>query len=99
MKYYKAKSKIHGTGVFVKRNIRKNEPIGVGIEFILNCIPNVTEHFGVWINHSYTPNTRLKYFNDEWWIFSNKNIRPGTELTVDYRKTPWYIEGPMPHYR
>ena len=99
MNYYKAKSKIHGTGIFAKKNISKNEPIDVAIEFVLYCIPNVTGHFGAWINHSYSPNTRLKYHDDAWWIFSDKNIRVGEELTVDYRKTPWYIEGPLPHYQ
>lgn len=97
IKYHISPSKIHGKGVHALRNISKNEYIDVGIDFYYG-IPFVTEHFGSWINHSYRPNAHLKYKNNKWYVTASKNIPKTQEISVDYRDTPWYIQGPLPHY-
>lgn len=98
-KFYLAPSKIHGKGTFAKTNLKDQEPIDVGIEFLLGWFPDVTSHFGSWINHSYQPNTYLCYRNNAWYVMAKRGIRKDEELTIDYRRTPWYIEGPKSYYR
>jgi len=94
------KSKIHGKGVFSNRKLFKNEVVGVGIKFFLYFYPIVTKNLGEWINHSSKPNTYLDYDKDEnlWNIVMSKTVPKGTELAVDYTKTPIYIMGPEEHY-
>jgi SET domain-containing protein len=50
---------------------------------------------GIWINHSYNPNTVLKWRNNAWHIVANKKINPGEEITNNYSNAPWYIDGPL----
>lgn len=92
-------SDIEGVGVFTTRYFEKYEPIDVGIEFHFDLIPSVT-YFGGKINHSYTPNTILRYDkkNRTWNIYARYNLKPGTEITLDYRDTPSYIKKPDPSW-
>jgi SET domain-containing protein len=98
MKYTFRKSNIHGIGAFAKVNLDKNEPIDIGIDFILYFIPYVTE-FGSKINHNYTPNCRLEYIDGKWYVVAKDKIQRGTEITLNYSDTPWFILGPEPHYK
>lgn len=93
-------SKIQGEGVFATRWLTPGELIGVAIVETLGFIPSVTA-FGSKINHSYSPNTVLRYdySTNTHNLYTITNIAPGTELTADYRHTPFYIMGPEPHYR
>lgn len=95
-----AKSNIEGHGVFATRWLPPGELIGVAIVDTLGFIPSVT-FFGSKVNHSYKPNTVLRYDYETKThnLYATKNIAPGTELTADYRHTPMYIMGPEPHYR
>ena len=86
-------SLIHGQGVIANRNIRKGDNIGNGIEFKY-FIPYVTENLGVWINHSFNPNSTLVWNNRAWIIVVTRNIFKGEEITLNYENTPWYIEDP-----
>lgn len=99
-KTYLKKSDIHGMGIFAKHNINKNSRIGVAINYYLGIIPHITPEFGTMINHSYTPNSRLKYNDNKqvYQLVANVNIPKDAEITLDYRKTPWYIMGPETHY-
>lgn len=98
--YYIDKSSIHGNGIFVNKDLNKNKPIDVGIDFgILGMIPYVTPSFGSLINHSYQPNTYLKWKNKKWYVVASRNIKKGEEITLDYNNTPWYIKGPEPNYK
>jgi SET domain len=90
------KSKIHGKGIYLTKSFKKNEQIGVGIDYYLGFLPYVTSEFGSWINHSFKPNTRLEYSDKDkvYYIISNEYLPSNTELTLDYKKTPFYIQGP-----
>jgi len=98
-KYFVQPSKIHGSGTFANKTLHKNEDIDVGIDFYFYVIPYVTPEFGSLINHSFNPNCHLKYKDDKWFVTASKNIPKGHEILLDYRKTPWYILGPEPHYK
>jgi len=91
-------SPIHGTGVLVNRQVNAGSLIGVGIGYRLGVIPSITSDFGVWINHSYKPTASLLFLNNNYWIVANRNLYANEEVTVDYRKTPWYVRGPESHY-
>jgi SET domain-containing protein len=89
------KSKIHGNGVFTKEKIEPKEfifttEIGQGLKFLR------------YLNHSCNPNCELKepfksgsglthpcsdMYHDE--LYAIRTIRPGWEITIDYRKTRW----------
>ena len=90
------KSKIQGKGMFTNVGFNKNERIGVGIGFNFFILPYVTSDFGSWINHSYKPNARLVYSTSDavYHVVANKYLPKNTEITLDYRDTPWYIYGP-----
>jgi SET domain-containing protein len=100
-KYYRSNSNIHGQGVFAMLDLTPDEPIDVGIDHCFWIIPYVTDDFGSYINHSWTPNTYLEYDKDEhkYWIKAIGNISANEELTLDYQKTPWFILGPGKHYK
>ena len=96
------KSNIHGNGVFSNKYIPKNKYIDIGIEMKFSgYLPVITKGFGDMLNHSYNPNCRLFYRKKDshYWIIANKNIGANTELTVDYRFTPWFIDGPKHFYK
>ena len=97
---YIAPSSIHGKGVFARRNLRSNQIIGTGIRFIYGFIPKICDGLGTTINHSYQPNCYLSYEPrySVYHIRSHRTIFCHEELTLDYRKTPWYIKGPEPHF-
>lgn len=93
------KSKIHGKGVFTNKTFKKGETIGVGITFDWFLFPNVTEDFGIYINHSYKPNSKLKWDNNQWLVVASKKLPKNSEITLNYTKTPFYIKGPEPHFK
>ena len=33
-----------------------------------------------------------------WYVKTLNSLKAGEEITVNYNDTPWYIEGPKPHY-
>lgn len=92
-------SKIHGQGVIASRSLAPGSLVGVGIGYRMGLFPSVTSDFGAWINHSYHPSACLMFLNGLHWVVANKAIEPGEEITVDYRRTPWYIKGPESHYK
>lgn len=97
--YYIGKSTIHGKGIFAATDLAAESDVGLGIIFQYGFIPHVTAEPGSMINHSYEPNTDLLYKDDGWHIYTTKAVKKDTELTLDYNYTPWYIQGPLPHYK
>lgn len=98
---YLAKSTIQGQGLFTQLSLQPDQPIGVGIQFYLNLVPIITSDFGTMINHSWTPNTYLRYnwTRDCYEIIAKVAIPANAELTLDYRETPWFIVKPDPNWR
>lgn len=92
-------SRIHGIGVFAERDYHKGEFVDIGITFIASIMPSVT-YFGSKINHSRRPNLVLEKSPDgsTWDLYATDYITAGTEFTVDYNNTPWYIMKPDPNW-
>ncbi len=87
------KSPIEGWGIIAQTNFAPKQIIGVGIYYIIRLFPIITHDLGSWINHSDTPNCRIIYSDkdDIYEVVAIKNIPTNTEITIDYKDTPWYI--------
>jgi len=94
-------SSIHGEGIIATQNIKSKDKIGLALYLKFNFIPIITKDLGKKINHSYKPNAYLKKTKNknEWYLFANQNIKKNEEITINYKDTPWFIDGPMPWYR
>lgn len=97
--YYIGNSNIHGKGIFLSKKIKKDTPIDIGIGFQFFLLPYVTEMFGSLINHSYRANCYLKYTGGAYYVVSKVDIDRDSEITLDYRNTPWYISKPDPKWK
>ncbi len=106
-KYYVADSSIHGKGVFITSAARKGDDLGTAVEYGKLIIqPYVTDYFGKWVNHSYTPTCVLRFTNrknansaGEYHVYASRRLPAHTEITCDYNDTPSFIERPKDWYR
>jgi hypothetical protein len=99
LNYLIGDSSIHGKGVLASHNLKEDEIVGLGIAFEYYFFPYVTPELGAFINHSYNPSAYLFWDEDQgWFVKTIKPLNKGEEITVNYENTPWYIEGPLPHY-
>ena len=80
--YHKSNSKIHGTGVFASKNIRKGEIIGD-----VSKDSKYRTTLGRWVNHSKDHNTKFRYKKDNVNMFAvaDKDINVNEEILVNYR--------------
>ena len=85
-------SNIEGVGLFTDKNCHKDE-------FLFSAINGVViTPIGSKINHSWNPNTYLKRDLINYNVYVKKNIPKNTELTIDYRNTPFFIAKPNKSY-
>lgn len=98
--YYLGKSQIHGTGVIAKRYIPKDSVIGLVIYYKYYLWPEITNDFGIWVNHTYNPNSMLYYHarSNKYYLIALRDIQAGEEIAANYDHTPWFINKPEPHY-
>ena len=103
-RWYVGKSMIAGYGAFTLQPIQKGESIDIGINYFRSHrsntrYPYVTD-FGSQINHCWNPNSNVKYEPNDgrYYVRASKYLPADTEITVDYRKMPEFIEGPMEWY-
>ena len=56
------------------------------VPFNFIFVPNITDDFGRFINHSYKSNSYLYYNkkNNIYYLKSSKNINKNTEITTNY---------------
>ena len=82
--YTKKKSNIHGFGIFAKKDINKNETIGVALGF--NNSEKYRSYIGRFTNHSNIKNAILKELDcGDVVAICVKDIKNGEEILVDYR--------------
>lgn len=73
------KSDIEGMGVFVTKDFREGDTVGVA------RINNKRTLIGRYTNHSSNPNTKSLIKDNEAIFIATKNIPEGDEVTIDYR--------------
>lgn len=96
MKWVLKQSPIHGVGVYLTKDMELHEYIDTGI-----LSDNSITFFGSKINHSWTPNATLVYngLKKTYDIHTNKPMKAGTEITLDYTFTPPFIKKPLQHWK
>lgn len=89
--YFIGKSKIHGKGVMAAVPIKANEFINTAMITLRSKeehdLFDVT-YFGSFINHSYTPTTKVKIEDGNYNVYAIKGLEPGDEITLDYTTVP-----------
>lgn len=97
-RYYITSSPIQGVGVFAARDFDPGEFIEVGIDGVMG---RITQGFGNLINHSWAPNSKIVWNSTRWTYdcIANTRISRDTEITINYRNTPWFIKGPDPTWK
>ena len=82
--FYKAESSIEGQGLFADKTFSPGDLIGLAHE---DGVP-VTE-LGKFHNHNENdPNMSSRLIGNQRYVFANKDIKPGDELTTNYRLQP-----------
>jgi hypothetical protein len=94
-KWYLSDSPIDRDGVFAAKNIICGEIIDIALH-----LEKITS-FGSKINHSWKPCAELVFNNKnyEYDIVAIENIDKNKEITIDYRKTPTFINKPDPNWK
>lgn len=91
-------SKIEGQGIFANKKISENQTIGLPLYVNYLLFPIITKDLGKKINHSSNPNAKL--VKDpmclKWYLVATRKISKNEEITMNYKDTPWFIDGPMP---
>ena len=84
--YYIDDSEIHEDGVFANYDISPNETIGLAISEMI-----ITD-LGSKINHKNNPNAKVKKSKDNYYLISTEKIPEESEITLNYKDTPWFID-------
>lgn len=93
MKLYRARSPIHGIGLFAGENIQVNDNVLLAFTQINhdNCVVFFNAGY---INHSIEPNTKLMRIGRDYYLYATRPIHRGTEITCNYFDTPHCINKP-----
>ena len=81
--YFKGKSDIHGFGIFAKKDINKNDIVGIAGQFKNG--KNQRSYLGRFTNHSNLKNIVFKKNNSDIIAVCIKDIKLGEEILADYR--------------
>ena len=95
----KGPSDIHGTGVFAREPIGGNEMVDLLVTGLRagGLLGVDRTEMGKFINHQSSPNGRMEKVPsapDKYYLRSLSNIEPGSELTMDYNDTPYFVAKP-----
>ena len=95
---YISKSNIDGKGVFAGKDINANENVGTAIK--VSSFKGNTEYprdffitsIADRLNHKDNPNAKLIKSGYIYKLVSNRKINKDSEITVDYKKNPIFVE-------
>ena len=92
-------SKIHGNGAMASRRINAKENIGPLITGLKGggLLGGDRTRLGDLVNHQAEPNSQMKRVpgrTDHYYLKSLDKIDPGSEITMDYNDTPWFVAKP-----
>ena len=90
---------VNGKGLFIKNTYKKNDIIHVLNGELLDSQQNpyvgknkhILDKFGIFINHSFNPNTEIQGYN----VVAIKDINPGDEITFDYNVSEVNMASPF----
>ena len=95
---YISKSNIDGKGVFAGKDINANENVGTAIE-VSSFRDNMeypgdfsVTNIGDRVNHKDSPNAKLIKSGYIYQLVSNRKINKDSEITIDYKKNPIFVE-------
>ena len=94
MKLKIKKSNIQGVGIFSEQEIPAGKVVGIVIESNFTVTP-----FGSKLNHSWNPSGKLVENGNKYYYVTLKHIPADSELTMDYRDTPYFIKKPNPIWK
>ena len=87
------KSNIAGIGVIADKDFKKGELIDTAIEREdLVTKADTRTNFGKSLNHQKNCNANQKSENGMLNVYACKDIKKGSEVTIDYNKAPWYVK-------
>jgi len=94
-------SPVHGRGVFAVVRLDAEYVLGEMIRFDYLVVPVFTRELCRHVNHSWTPNARLMWSaaRRAGLLVTTRRVGKGTEVTLDYRSTPWYAGKPDPAWK
>ena len=106
-KYSVKKSDIHGKGAFATKNLKKGELVGMAVtdEEAVKPIKDPKDFrdartkLGKYLNHQTKHNASLKSENNTLNIYTNRVVKKGDEITVNYKKAPNYIDGDLTGFK
>ena len=98
-KWVPGKSDIHGNGAFASRRIHNRDNIGPLITGLKGggLLGGNRTRLGDLINHQSEPNSKMKRVpgrSDHYYLKALSDIDPGSEITMDYNDTPWFVAKP-----
>jgi len=95
----KGKSDIHGNGAFATSGFRDGEPIGLVVDGLKGggLLGGNRTALGELVNHQSKPNSTMDLVPgtaEKYFLKAGQDISPGSEITMDYNNTPWFIATP-----
>jgi SET domain-containing protein len=89
-KLYISNSKIEGKGVFAKEKLNKDENLGVALVKISESGNPDKDYFrtdlGAFVNHSNSPNCKVKREGDKIYYITLKKVNVGEEILINYKE-------------
>ncbi len=95
-KWYISPSSIHGKGVFANQDIPTGSSIGTIVTTRVGAEPMITQ-MGSTLNHGDSANGSMELSamgNDRYDLIAKKDIKAGSEITVNYNIGPDFIARP-----
>lgn len=85
--FYIKESQINGNGIFSKNKVKSGDTLFKAI----NDKKRVTL-LGKFINHCNIPNSYLRFYNNEYYLYALNDICEDEEITANYDDTPYFIK-------
>ena len=98
-KWSRGSSDIHGNGAFASKNLHPGEVIGPVIDGLKGggLLGGNRTKLGELLNHQSKPNSVMKPvpgMAGKYFLMAGSDIGNGSEITMDYNDTPWFIAKP-----
>ena len=98
-RWHSGPSQIHGNGAFESESIGDGEMVDYLVRGLKGggLLGGERSGLGRLVNHQSSPNGRMERVpsrTDQYYFRSLGDIEPGSELTIDYNDTPFFVAKP-----